>query len=638
GAGTSEEVVNDNIVALRDELRQLREDSAAAGIDNPELNARLQDLDEELDRMQRAVSISDDELAALQQQLAQLQARTEAPAIVAEEPAIVTEEPVVTEEVTEAAVEVTEAAVGETPDGEQVVAVTETGETVAEPEAAAPAEQAPPETGAGPSPVELAEQIAAQEPAVTTEPEPATPAAEEGVLGMVMGTMKSMGQVLEGIFGSALIVFVGLPVLLVLIIVGLILLKRRSKADKYQESILTGGPASVTGVQEVKESEEESSFLSDFAVSGAGAIQGDDSEVDPLTEADVFIAYGRYEAAEERLKEAIDNDPGRNELKLKLIELYHTTKNKPAFENSAAEFYAALGEGAAENPLWQKVAAMGAELVPGNPLFSGGQPSELPDMAGAADPGVGLSDSQVMDIGLDTGVFGNEELGTTQKPQPAGEPETAAEEGGLDFNLDLGTPASEPETEKESTADLDFSLDTGGAEEPAAGAPAEPSAAGSDFSLNAGGVVAEPEGGAEELSGLDFNLETSDMPQPAVQEEAGSEPDLDLSSASISLADLEEVNTTDDTSEMTMDFDKMAPAEPVPDEPSSQTMAFDMEAGTEADADVGGADEVGTKLDLAKAYIDMGDPDGARSILDEVMDEGNEAQKQEAQQLLQQIA
>jgi pilus assembly protein FimV len=44
--------------------------------------------------------------------------------------------------------------------------------------------------------------------------------------------------------------------------------------------------------------------------------------------------------------------------------------------------------------------------------------------------------------------------------------------------------------------------------------------------------------------------------------------------------------------------------------------------------------EVGTKLDLARAYVDMGDPDGARSILNEVMEEGDPAQRQEARQLL----
>jgi pilus assembly protein FimV len=48
--------------------------------------------------------------------------------------------------------------------------------------------------------------------------------------------------------------------------------------------------------------------------------------------------------------------------------------------------------------------------------------------------------------------------------------------------------------------------------------------------------------------------------------------------------------------------------------------------------------EVGTKLDLARAYIDMGDPDGARSILKEVLDEGGDSQQQEARQLLEELS
>ena len=47
--------------------------------------------------------------------------------------------------------------------------------------------------------------------------------------------------------------------------------------------------------------------------------------------------------------------------------------------------------------------------------------------------------------------------------------------------------------------------------------------------------------------------------------------------------------------------------------------------------------EVGTKLDLARAYMDMGDPEGARNILEEVMSEGSVAQKQEAQRLLESL-
>nr|WP_274600746.1 FimV/HubP family polar landmark protein [Ectothiorhodospira mobilis] len=48
-------------------------------------------------------------------------------------------------------------------------------------------------------------------------------------------------------------------------------------------------------------------------------------------------------------------------------------------------------------------------------------------------------------------------------------------------------------------------------------------------------------------------------------------------------------------------------------------------------------DEISTKLDLARAYIDMGDAEGARTTLEEVIAEGNEAQQQEARELMQQI-
>ena len=47
--------------------------------------------------------------------------------------------------------------------------------------------------------------------------------------------------------------------------------------------------------------------------------------------------------------------------------------------------------------------------------------------------------------------------------------------------------------------------------------------------------------------------------------------------------------------------------------------------------------EVGTKLDLARAYMDMGDPEGARNILEEVLHEGSVAQKQEAQRLMESL-
>jgi pilus assembly protein FimV len=62
------------------------------------------------------------------------------------------------------------------------------------------------------------------------------------------------------------------------------------------------------------------------------------------------------------------------------------------------------------------------------------------------------------------------------------------------------------------------------------------------------------------------------------------------------------------------------------------------EAEPEGDGELADLDEVSTKLDLARAYIDMGDPDGAKNILDEVMDEGNDDQKDEARDIMAQMS
>ena len=66
--------------------------------------------------------------------------------------------------------------------------------------------------------------------------------------------------------------------------------------------------------------------------------------------------------------------------------------------------------------------------------------------------------------------------------------------------------------------------------------------------------------------------------------------------------------------------------------PAASSMDDDLDL-----SDLDDIDEVSTKLDLAKAYLDMGDADGTRSILDEVMTEGNDDQKKEADDLLRQL-
>ncbi len=709
GTGTSEEAARNELLTLREELRQLREDSAAMGTHNEALNRELQALEAELEAKQRALSISDDELAALQQQLAN--AREAAAEAAVAEPAAAPSAPA--EETTAAPAEEpqTTAEQAAQPESTEMASADTDAESAPASEAAPAAEtaapveanEATPEEGAGEqvamaeppakSPVELAEEISQGEQQPTASPAaPMTPPAGDqgGIMNTIMGVLAGIGAGLQGAFGGmagdSLLMFVGLPVLLVLLLIAAIVIRRRRSAENYQESILTGEPAAAAAGGAAAgaagpESEEESSFLSDFAVSGAGAIQTEDSEVDPLTEADVFVAYGRYEAAEERLKEAIENDPDRAELKLKLIELYHTTKNKPAFENAAEEFYASLGDNAAENPMWQKVVAMGAELVPNNPLFSNAGTEAMVESAASVAPSdtssVNLSDSQVMDIGLDTGVFDVADLGTPeQKPetQAKAEPEVNPMDSGvMDFNIDMEAPAAEKAAEPETTAasdegGLDFSLDLGESDtantEPDLAQP-ETSDAGLDFSLD---TEPAPEAPAEttstsDESALDFNLDVDEAPTAQMTTEAAAEAGLDFT--------LDE-EKKDDSGALDFDLDMGAPAAPAGDEDETAEMSLNLSApaeesssdtsmaidisddstatmpepsgmdfeldATDASLDIGTGDEVGTKLDLAKAYIDMGDPDGARSILDEVLDEGNEAQKQEAQQLLQQIA
>jgi pilus assembly protein FimV len=105
----------------------------------------------------------------------------------------------------------------------------------------------------------------------------------------------------------------------------------------------------------------------EFAAGGAAAAI-DTEEVDPIAEADVYMAYGRDAQAEEILKEALAKDPSRQPIRVKLLEIYANRKDVKAFEAVAAEIHAATnGEGAE----WQRAAALGAQVDPGNPLYGG---------------------------------------------------------------------------------------------------------------------------------------------------------------------------------------------------------------------------------------------------------------------------
>jgi pilus assembly protein FimV len=281
-----------------------------------------------------------------------------------------------------------------------------------------------------------------------------------------------------------------------------------------------------------------SSFLTDFDKTGPGTIDTD--EVDPVAEAEVYIAYGRDAQAEEILKEALARDKSRTEIPLKLLEIYHARKSATAFENVARELKEAVGVG---NPAWQKAAAMGAQIDPTNPLYAGAD-------AGAAEVAAAPAAAAKPDLDFDINAT------SSAAPEPS-------------FDLDLDSQKSAAPSD---SGGLDFDI-APSSSSTAAEAPKEEAAPSFDF----------------DLSGLDMGT-PSKTPE--------SEKTAMNQTAALNLSDL----------------------------------SLDMPG---ADSGGGGDTEaVGTKLELAKAYLEIGDKDGAREILNEVAKEGSSAQQDEAKKLI----
>ncbi len=105
----------------------------------------------------------------------------------------------------------------------------------------------------------------------------------------------------------------------------------------------------------------ESSFLSEFTPSDFDAFDSDQGEIDPISEADVYLAYGRYQQAEELMRNAVTNYPDRDECKLKLLEIYYAAENKPGFEAFAKELSAAGKD--RDSVFWGKAPKWGVKFA-----------------------------------------------------------------------------------------------------------------------------------------------------------------------------------------------------------------------------------------------------------------------------------
>lgn len=410
----------------------------------------------------------------------------------------------------------------------------------------------------------------------------------------------------------ALAVF-GIVAVALLVLLAIIIRRRRSGGPGYSESILAAGAAPLTtSTTKGGAPSEQSSLFSDLAVSGMGGAGAGQSEVDPLTEADVYMAYGRYQQAEDLINEAIKNSPERHDLKVKLLEVFYGTKNREAFEKLAGEVFTVL-EGA--GPLWGKVLVMGHELCPDNPMFSA--TPQAGEGEGMAETTSTPLEDNVLDIGLDLDAL-------------AEDMEAAAEESGA-FDLDLGVDFSDLEEPAGKKAET---MATSG--EKTAAEEALP-----EIELDMGTEAAAEVPAAPEMEEV--------LPElPAAPDEQAGETDEGL--LDFDLGDFkfggeegteapEAATPAPESHDNALDFTPGEGVEATTAAPEA-TPATDELAGLEelGELDLGDLDAVGTKLDLARAYVDMGDGEAARGILDEVLKEGNDEQRQQAQQLLDQIS
>ncbi|HKK50368.1 MAG TPA: FimV/HubP family polar landmark protein, partial [Myxococcota bacterium] len=363
---------------------------------------------------------------------------------------------------------------------------------------------------------------------------------------------------------------------------------------------------------------------------------------------------------------------------------------------------------------WPKIAIMGRQICPGEPLFESAEAAPVDVDFGEDVPEVPAAGDDLSASGswLDFDIGEAEEPGepvgegvedTREQPAPdlseskigEGTAELSLDELGIDLELgesgeyalqDLAERA--PEMDEEPAGEVEPEKGTGedagedeGEEEgtlmmsaPRFGTSSDaPTQRGEGFDLGEDEPTLSGVGGLEEVPAdedtlLEPRKDSAGGDEPTVMglesdlEEEGDETQLkrfempseeapttevDVSieeeDADLDLDDLTQVleaEMGEDSDEATQVATGLGTESRVPDEEESYEEIDDtreMPAADESAADESAPaemDEVGTKLDLARAYIDMGDPDGARSILEEVADEGDEAQREEARQLL----
>lgn len=374
------------------------------------------------------------------------------------------------------------------------------------------------------------------------------------------------------------------------------------------------------------------------AASQLDNLQDETGEVDPVSEADVYIAYGRYQQAKELLYQALAREPDRLALKHKLLEVHYATRDSKEFVSLAQQMSDA-GQDTVDAASWDRAVEMGRELDPRHPLFAAAagvasvdalmqtgeedsstllDPDSLsnkPDSALAALEADQLEAPSEISILLDD--TDTSESVTVEDELP--DSISIDELDSLEFEppeprRPEGTAKQDESLEDDSLSDsLDLSaiLDESVTTEPVA-----------DDTLDPVFTAEELQAQLDALSDL-TSLDDSSLEEPT-------RPLASTDEAGLGLVK-EDVSGRQQGLDQPLDLSEAFDSQTLGDGDDSLEIAADSESTTTEDT-------VTTKLDLARAYVEMGDADGARGILNEVMTEGDAAQRAEAQRLIDSLA
>jgi pilus assembly protein FimV len=305
-------------------------------------------------------------------------------------------------------------------------------------------------------------------------------------------------------------------------------------------------------------------------------------DVDPVAEADVYLAYGRDLQAEEILKEALRANPTRLAIRLKLLEVYAKRRDTKGFEQLAVQLYAET-KGSGED--WAKAQELGRGIDPDNPLYQpGGAPAHVED--GPELRPEPMNASTLPQTALPAGAAAAAAAAHLATDSMRSGPDTGPVSG-FDLALDLDLDAPEPVSPHAMAATQ------------AMPASVEQAPLTMDFDISSRGTRTAP-------PAPDLNFDLSGM------------GDLPVTASPAPVA------STD------LDFDLGEPTQPGETNPDALGQALEALGDDEGDP-------LMRQLELADEFRQIGDTEGAREVLQELIQRASGPLRDKAQAMLNEL-